>query len=159
LLKSGTVPKVDQKYLEVFKYGNGEGWRRSFGPTLREIRKFYLGVEEERNILYTINKRKSDLIGHLLHRNCRQKAVIEGKIDRRIEMTGGRVKRRKNLMNDPEGKRGCWRLEAETLGRAVESSLWKRLKTCRKSNYRMNEGHKTCCYVVYIHYIHILVKH
>jgi hypothetical protein len=105
LLKSGTVTKVDQKYLEVFKFGNGEGWRRSFGPTLREIRKFYFGVKEERNILHTINKRKADLIGHLLHRNCRLKDVIERKIDRRIEMTGGRVKRRKNLMDDLEGKR------------------------------------------------------
>jgi hypothetical protein len=73
-------------------------------------------------------------------------------------MTEGRGKKRKNLIDDLEGKRDYWRLESETLDRAMESWLWQRLNTCRKSNYRMNEGHKTCYYVFYMHYIHIVVK-
>jgi hypothetical protein len=48
VLKLGTVPKVDRKYLNVFKYGDGEGWRRSFGPIMREMKKFYLESRRKR---------------------------------------------------------------------------------------------------------------
>jgi hypothetical protein len=64
--------------------------------------------------------------------------TIEGKLERRIEVTGRRGKRRKNLMDGHEGKRVGWKLEAETRDCALESSLWKRLKKCRKTNYRTN---------------------
>jgi hypothetical protein len=47
-------------------------------------------VKEERNILHTINRRKADLIGHILRGNCLLKHVIEGKLEGRIEVTGGR---------------------------------------------------------------------
>jgi hypothetical protein len=33
---------VDQKHLESFKYGAGEGWRRSVGPVIREMKKYCL---------------------------------------------------------------------------------------------------------------------
>ena len=39
-----------------------------------------LRVNEQRNILYEIRKRKANWIGHILHRNCLLKHVIEGKI-------------------------------------------------------------------------------
>jgi hypothetical protein len=45
-------------------------------------------VKEERNILHTIKGRKANWIGHVLHRNCLLKHVIEGKLEGRIEMTG-----------------------------------------------------------------------
>ena len=45
-------------------------------------------VKEDRNILQTIKTRKANLIGHMLHRNCLLKHVIEGKIKGRIEVTG-----------------------------------------------------------------------
>jgi hypothetical protein len=35
--------------------------------------------EEERNILHTTKIRKANWIGHILHRNCFLKHVIEGK--------------------------------------------------------------------------------
>jgi len=39
-----------------------------------------LRVNEQRNILYEIIKRKVNWIGHFLRRNCLLKQVIEGKI-------------------------------------------------------------------------------
>ena len=37
-------------------------------------------VNEQRNILHEIRKRKANWIGHILRRNCLLKQVIEGKI-------------------------------------------------------------------------------
>jgi hypothetical protein len=44
-------------------------------------------VKEERNILHTITRRKSNRIGDILRRNCPLKHVIEGKIEEGIEVT------------------------------------------------------------------------
>jgi hypothetical protein len=46
------------------------------------------GVDEERNILCTVKGRKANWIGHILHRNCLVKHVIEGKIEGRIDVMG-----------------------------------------------------------------------
>ena len=43
-----------------------------------------LTVKEERNILRAMNRRKANLIGHILRGNCLLKHIIEGKIDRKI---------------------------------------------------------------------------
>jgi hypothetical protein len=53
-------------------------------------------VKEERNILHKIKRRKANWIGYVLRRNCLLKHVIEG----RIEMTGRRGRRRKQLLDD-----------------------------------------------------------
>jgi hypothetical protein len=37
-------------------------------------------VQEQRNILHEISKRKANWIGHILHRNCLLRQVTEGKI-------------------------------------------------------------------------------
>ena len=42
-----------------------------------------LRVNEQRNILREIRKRKANWIGHILRRNCLLKQVIEGKIRER----------------------------------------------------------------------------
>ena len=39
-----------------------------------------LRVNEQRNILHEIRKRKANWIGHILQRNCLLKQVIKGKI-------------------------------------------------------------------------------
>ena len=39
-----------------------------------------LGVNEQRNNLHEIRKRKAKWIGHILRRNCLLQQVIEGKI-------------------------------------------------------------------------------
>jgi hypothetical protein len=61
--------------------------------------------------------------------------VIEGKLEGRIEMTGRRGRRCKQLLDDLKEKRRYWKLKEEAL--AMEISLWKRLRTCRKTDYRM----------------------
>jgi len=57
-------------------------------------------VEEERNILQTITRGKTNWICHILHRNCILDHVIEGKIEGRIEVKGRRGIRRKQLPAD-----------------------------------------------------------
>jgi hypothetical protein len=72
-------------------------------------------VNEERNIVHTIKRRKANWIGHMLCRNCVLKHVIEGKLEGRIEMTGRRGRRRKQLLDDlKEMKRYC-KLKEEAL--------------------------------------------
>jgi hypothetical protein len=65
--------------------------------------------------------------------------VIEGKLEGRIEMTGRRERRRKQLLDDLKVKRRYWKLKEEALDSTVENSLWKRLWTCRKTDCRMND--------------------
>ena len=55
---------------------------------------------KDRNILGTINRRKDNWIGHLLRRNCFLQHVIEGKIEGKIEVTGRRGSRSKELLDD-----------------------------------------------------------
>ena len=45
-----------------------------------------LRVNEQRDILYEIRKRKANWIGHILRRNCLLKQVIEGKIKGEVEV-------------------------------------------------------------------------
>jgi hypothetical protein len=47
-----------------------------------------LRVNEQRNILHEIRKRKPNWIGHILRRNCLLQRVIGGKIKGGIEVTG-----------------------------------------------------------------------
>jgi hypothetical protein len=56
--------------------------------TDRVRNEVYQRVEEERNILHTIERRKTNWVGHILGTNCLIKQVIEGKIEGRIEVTG-----------------------------------------------------------------------
>lgn len=44
--------------------------------------------KEERNILHTVTRRKSNCIGHSLLRTCLLKHVVEGKIETRRVGTG-----------------------------------------------------------------------
>jgi hypothetical protein len=49
------------------------------------------------------------------------KHVIEGKLEGRIEMKGGRGRRRKQLLDNLKEKRGYWKLKEEALDR----NLWR----------------------------------
>jgi hypothetical protein len=62
-------------------------------------------VKEERNIVHTIKRRKANWIGHVLRRNCLLKLVVKGKIAGRVEMTGRRGRRRKQLLDDLKEKK------------------------------------------------------
>ena len=52
-----------------------------------------LRVNEQRNILHEIRKRKANWIGHILRRNCLLKQVIEEKIKGEMEVTRRRGRR------------------------------------------------------------------
>ena len=80
-------------------------------------------VEEERNILHTLKRRKANQIVHILRRNCLLKYVIEGKIEGRIEVTGIRGRRHKQLLDDFKETREYCKLKEEALDR----TLW---RTC-----------------------------
>jgi tRNA pseudouridine-54 N-methylase len=64
--------------------------------------------------------RKANWIGHILRRNCLLKHVIEGKIERNIEVTGRCGRRRKQLLDDLKEKRGYWKLNEKALDRTVK---------------------------------------
>jgi hypothetical protein len=66
---------------------------------------------EERNILHTMKRRKTNWIGHILSRNFLLNHVIEGRIEGSTEVTGRRGRRRNQLLDDLKGKRGYWRLK------------------------------------------------
>jgi hypothetical protein len=63
-------------------------------------------VQEERNILYTIKRRKANWIGYILRRNCLLKHNIEGKTEGKIEVTRRGGRRWKQLLNDHKERRG-----------------------------------------------------
>jgi len=78
-----------------------------------------LRVNEQRNILHEIRKRKASWIGHILRRNCLLKQVIEGKIKGVMEAARRRGRRRKKLLDDLKDRRGYFHLKEEALDRTV----------------------------------------
>jgi hypothetical protein len=50
------------------------------------MKKYYLRVKGQRNILHEIIKQKAKWIGHILRKNCLLQQVIEGKIEGGIEV-------------------------------------------------------------------------
>ena len=78
-----------------------------------------LRVNEQRNILHEIRKRKANWIGNILCRNCLLQRVIEGKIKEWIEVTGRRGRRRKKLLDDLKERRGYSHLKEEALDRTM----------------------------------------
>ena len=77
-------------------------------------------VNEDNNIPQTLKRKKVNWIGHILCRNCLLKHVIEGKIERRVEVTVTRGRRRKQALDDLKKSRGYWKLKEE----APDRTLW-----------------------------------
>jgi len=80
-----------------------------------------LRVNEQRNFLHEIIKRKANWIGHVLRRNWLLTQVIEGKIKGQIEVTRRQRRRRKKLLDDLKERRGYCELEEE----AVDRTIWR----------------------------------
>jgi hypothetical protein len=57
-------------------------------------------VKQERNILHTVKRRKTDRICHILRRICLLKYVIKGKKEEGIKVTIRQRKGRKQLLDD-----------------------------------------------------------
>jgi len=116
---TSTLRAVDQKHLESFEMGC---WRRmekiSWTDHVRNEEEL-LRVNEQRNIVHEIRKRKANWIGHILRRNCLLQRVIEGKIKGGIEVTGRQGRRRRKLMDDLKERRGYSHLKEEALDRTM----------------------------------------
>ena len=78
-------------------------------------------VNEQRNILHEIRKRKANWIGHILRRNCLLKQVIEGKINGEMEVVRRRGRRRKKLLDDLKDRREYSHLKEESL----DCTMWR----------------------------------
>jgi hypothetical protein len=78
-----------------------------------------LGMKENRNVIHTVKRRKTNWIGHSLLGNCLLKQVIEGKIQGGIEVTGRQGRRLKQIVDDFKETRGYWKLKEEALDRTV----------------------------------------
>jgi len=78
-----------------------------------------LRVNEQRNILHEIRKRKSNWVGHILRGNFLLKQVIEGKIKGDMEVASRRERRRKQLLDDLKDRRGYSHLTEEALDRTM----------------------------------------
>jgi len=78
-----------------------------------------LRVNEQRNILHEIGKRKANWIGHFLRRNCLLQGVIERKIKGQLEVTRRRGRRRKRLLDDLKDRRRYCQLKGEALDRTM----------------------------------------
>ena len=78
-----------------------------------------LRVNEQRNILHEIRKRKANWIGHILLRSCFLKQVIEGKLKGEMEVTRRRGRRRRKLLDDLKDRRGYSHLKEEALDRTM----------------------------------------
>ena len=116
-----TLRATDQKRLESFEMWC---WRRmELISWTDHVRKegVLIRVNEQRNILHGLRKRKANWIGHILRRNCLLKQVTEGKIKGQIEVTRRRGRRRKKLLDDLKDRRGCCQLKEEALDR----TLWR----------------------------------
>jgi len=70
---------------------------------------------EEGNILHTTKRKKANLVGDILRRNCLLKYVIEREIEVSLEVTGRRLRRRKQLMGDLKEKRTYWKYKEVSL--------------------------------------------
>ena len=71
------------------------------------------------NIMHIIQQRKANWIGHILRRNCLLKHVIEG----RIQGTGRRGRKRRQLLDDLKETRRFCKLKEEALDRSVCGEL------------------------------------
>jgi hypothetical protein len=73
------------------------------------------------------------------HVACR--AVLQLRI---LDM-GSNLGEETNKLDDPTQTRGYWTLKQEAISHSVENSLWKRLRTCRKTDYVINQYSTTKC--------------
>jgi len=116
-----TIRAVDQKHLESFEVWC---WRRmekiSWTDHVRN-EEVLLRVNEQRNVLHEISKRKANWIGHILRRNCLLKKVIEGKIKGELEVARRRGRRRRKLLDDLKDRRGYSHLKEE----ALDGTMWR----------------------------------
>ena len=90
----------NQILLEILERCAWEGWRRSVGPIVWKMKKYYIESRRRWKSYVQRKWRKANGIGHILRRNCLQKHVIQGKNGERIDVTRRQGKIRKQLPGD-----------------------------------------------------------
>ena len=120
-----TLRAADREHLGSFEMW---WWRRmekiSWTDHVRN-EEVLLRVNEQRNILHEIRKRKANWIGHILRRNYLLKQVIEGKIKGGMEVTRRRGRKRRKLLDDHKERRGYSHLKEEALDRTMWSNRFR----------------------------------
>jgi len=82
-----TLRAADQKYLESFEMWSQRRMEEiSWTDNVRN-EEVLLRVNEQRNILHELRKRKDNWICHIVRRNCLLKQFIEGEIKGEMEVT------------------------------------------------------------------------
>ena len=109
-----TLRKVDRKCIESFEVWS---WRRSVEPIVWRMNLHR--IEEERNVVHKTKQRNVNWIGYILRRNCLPIRVIQINIEGGMGVTGGRRRRRKELLNDLKKGRGHRKVKEAALDRTV----------------------------------------
>jgi hypothetical protein len=134
-----TLQKVDQKYLKSFEMWC---WRRtniSWSNNGVKNEDVLHRIKEERNILHTVKRNKTNLTGHIWLRNSFLKYIIEGKMEERTEITGRQERRCKKPLYEFQGTRGYWKLKEEALEFTLRTNcLGRGYGTCHKTDHGMN---------------------
>ena len=115
-----TLRAADQKYLRSFEMWCLRRMEISWAKHVRN-EEVLLRVNEPRNILHEIRKRKANWIGHILHTNCLLKQFTKGKIKGEMEVTRRQGRRRRKLLDDLTGRRGYSHLKDE----ALDHTMWR----------------------------------
>jgi hypothetical protein len=76
-------------------------------------------------ILHTIKRRKANSIGHNLRSNSLLKHVLEGRLERKLQVTGRQGRKHDQLLDDLKETRGYRTLKKAALDHTVEE-LWKK---------------------------------
>ena len=87
----------------------------SLTDRVRKEVEIWRRAQEEGHILHTTKRRVANWAGHILHRNCLLKHIIEGNTEGKRRQ--GR--RSKQLLDDIKEKRGYWKLKEESLDRTI----------------------------------------
>lgn len=86
----------------------------------------------ERNMLHTIKRSNANTTGHIFRSNFHLKCASEGKMECRIQGKERRGRRRRQLMDVGNDK--ILEIEGGSTGSLSDrNSLWKWLRTCRKT--------------------------
>ena len=80
-------------------------------------------VKEDRRVVHTVKRRKTNWSDYFLRTNCLLKQVIEGKMGASIEVMVRRGRRRKQLLDDPNKKGVYWKLKGEALNGSMRRTL------------------------------------
>jgi hypothetical protein len=105
------LQKGDQKYLESFEMWCRRRMEKIIWTNRVRNEEVLLRVNEQRNILHNVTRRKADCSGYILCRKCFLEHVIKGNIGR----TGRRDRRCKQLLNYLKKSRRYCRLKTKAL--------------------------------------------